>query len=225
MCTDKHDLTADDTDNGHITETGRRSRKQPPSRLPVKCDICNKMLSRAASLRSHKQHVHAKDLPSYVNCGKCNKPFKQGRVLLRHEHKCRGVQVSDESTAVGEESGLKCVVCMKVFASGCALYTHKRNVHGINIPLQDKCSKCNKLFRYGVVLARHERNCQHDNDKESTPPADGTACNRCEKVLRSKTGLKHRETNATLIHRQTEVIKNNVITEIETHIQSKITIF
>ena len=197
-----HALTADVSDNEDTEDkrTPRSRQSRGRSTCRVTCDICFSVLSKASALRSHRQRVHRLDLPSYGKCAKCNKSFKEGRILITHERKCGSEEVDtveqsdDKAPAVGKKTGVTCDVCMQVFSAGCALYRHKRSVHGIDIPSQGKCSKCGKLFRYGEVLARHERNCRHveeEEEEQGTQPTDSsTLCNRCYKVLRNKAGLK-----------------------------------
>ena len=195
-----HALTADDSDSEDTEDTRTPILRQPKerSRCPATCDICMLVLSKPSALRYHRQRVHNVDLPSYGTCTKCKKTFKQGRLLTTHERNCGSIQVvtaaqSDDTdaAAVDEKLAMTCDVCMQVFSAGCALYRHKRSVHGIDIPLQGKCSKCAKLFRFGQVLARHERNCRHVEEEQGSQPTDSTTvCNRCDKVFRNVTNLK-----------------------------------
>ena len=147
-------------------------------------------------MRAHKQHVHGVDTAKYGKCGKCEKVFKEGRFLETHESNCSGVQVGEGTQAQEAsegKSGFQCDVCMKVLSSKCAFYRHQRRVHNIIRPLTGTCTKCGKVFRYGEVLNRHQRNCRHtDNDHvdETVHTETHTACDRCDKIFRTKTGLK-----------------------------------
>ena len=97
-----------------------RKRKLPTpkpeeeSQTVFKCKKCQKVYSRADTLRVHELSMHSK---KKILCSLCSKQFSSNNKLRRHEltHKT--------------ERAHKCKLCLKTFKRADALLYHQRTVH------------------------------------------------------------------------------------------------
>merc|ERR1712179_218732 len=99
-----------------------------------KCNLCEKLFSQAAHLKTHIKSVH--ENKKDCKCVLCQEEFSNSQSLKAH---------------IGMVH--KCNLCQNIFPAAEDLITHKKIVH-VKIK-QHACNLCKKRFSHDVNLKKH----------------------------------------------------------------------
>ena len=168
----------------------------------AKCEICLKVISSSANLKTHMILKHAEGDEGNYKCLSCNKGFirlcdlnnhKQGhngsqRKLNQHfKCKCSRKFVSIEKLLrhqkIHEEKPFACQSCGFRTSTNSLLDNHVK-IH--NEELSVECSFCDKKFRHKNSKVQHER--VHTGEKPFK-------CNTCTKAFSQATHLLTHDKN------------------------------
>ena len=127
-----------------------------------KCEICQRIFTRPASLRQHIQTAHNAN-PERFTCTRCDASFSRKSTLRQHEKKVHDMVPLP-----------RCRICKQVFENEFLLSRHAA-VHDDGPMLQ--CRFCDERFFTRDYLEQHERR-DHDNIR--------FRCNTCHKKLANK---------------------------------------
>lgn len=166
--------------HGLVQEKVQQVQQEVPINLvtPTKlhsCDICGFKFNNGNILQMHKDLVHSSKFEStnsngqvvqLLQCHLCSKKFRTRGSLMIH---LRVVHfgfpsVFDKNKGVdegGDDSGVVCDVCRKVFATNEQLQGHLK-VHDVNNNVggghkQWECEVCSKMFTTKYFLKKHKR--------------------------------------------------------------------
>ena len=158
------------------------SRPEPLSK--IKCDKCQKLISRD-HFRRHMKEVHKnpqynpfqKPNEKHHSCIHCDKQFRREENMKRHIEEVHSVEKSGRNS---------CGQCGKSFTLERNLKRHLENAHSVFFS-SFKCDHCEKSFKEKASLKRHQKE-KHAGD-------DVFSCPVCNKMFVRKSNLlRHNKT-------------------------------
>lgn len=109
--------------------------------VDIRCDECSYVTKKRTLLNRHKVTHHSTEKP--FACSLCSKQFKLRRALTVH------LQV----THANVPKSYKCDFCEKTFGSSTNYYSHRKNIHPVELKqLQEKKAQEKRLKRIEVGL-------------------------------------------------------------------------